>query len=79
MKIKTNRYLNPLEPKYRSHQSKLLSFEEPKFIRDNIQIQDIEGAKPRKIMSKWQGRETNKKDGIPNTSPRKPYVRGTQY
>ena len=30
-------------------------------------------------MSKWQRQETNKKDDISNTSPHKPYVRGTQY
>ena len=52
VKIKTNRHLNPLELKYTLPQSGLLPFEEQKFIRDNIQIQDIEGAKPRKIMSK---------------------------
>ena len=38
VKLKTNRHLNLLEPKYTLPQLELLPFEEPKIIRDNIQI-----------------------------------------
>lgn len=79
VKIKTTRHLNPLEPKYSLPKSEALPFEVPKFIRDNIQISDIEGAKSRQIMSKWKGRESLKKDDIEKSSPRKPYVRNTVY
>ena len=79
VKIKTTRHLNPLEPKYSLPQSEPLPFEIPKFIRDNIQISDIEGARPRQIMSKWKGRESLKKDDIDKASPRKSYVRNTVY
>ncbi|MCQ2820915.1 MAG: hypothetical protein MJ252_26960 [archaeon] len=79
VKIKTTRHLNPLEPKYNFCKCEPLPFEVPKFIRDNIQISDIDGAKPKKIMTKWATRESLKKDDIEKASPRQPYVRKTKY
>ena len=79
VKIKTTRHLNPLEPKYNLPICEPLPFSTPKFIRDGIQIADIEGARPKKIMTKWSTRESLKKDDIKDASPRVPYVRSTKY
>ena len=43
VKIKTNRHLNPLQPKYQFSKSEKLPYEVPRFLRDNIQVSDIEG------------------------------------
>lgn len=75
VKIKTNRRVNPLEPKYQLPQSENYPPEIPKFIRDNIQVNDIAGTQCKKIMSKWQGRSSLKNDDIEKCSPRKPYLR----
>lgn len=79
VKIKTKRHLDPLEPKYTLPTSTPVAHLIPKFIRDNIQIDDIDGSHPRKIMSRWFQRDTFKKDDIPNSSPKIPYKRNTFY
>ena len=73
------RHLNPLEPKYTLPKSPEYPPYEPKFIRDNINVSDIEGAKPRKIVSQNVLRETMKNDDVKDSWPRKPYIRRTKY
>ena len=69
------RHLNPLEPKYKLPKSPEYPPYEPKFIRDNINVSDIEGARPRKIVSQNVLRETLKNDDVKDSWPRKPYIR----
>ena len=79
VKCKIKRHLNPLEPKYKLSKSPEYPPYEPKFIRDNIDVKDIDGAKPRKIMSQTVLRESLKNDDVKDSWPRKPYVRKTKY
>lgn len=78
--LKTKRCTNPLEPKYNLAKVEDYPDEIPKFIRDSIEIKDIEGAKPKKYF-KWNTRETFPLDnhGIEGTKPKKKYVRQTKY
>ena len=76
---KIKRHLNPLEPKYNLPKSPEYPPYEPTFIRDSINVSDIEGAKPRKIVSQNVLRETLKNDDVKDSWPRKPYVRKTKY
>ena len=76
---KIKRHLNPLEPKYNFSKSPEYPPYEPKFIRDNINVKDIEGAKPRKIISYKKLRDTQKNDDVKDSWPRKPYVRKSKY
>jgi len=76
---KIKRHLNPLEPKYNLPNSPEYPPYEPKFIRDSISVSDIEGAKPRKIVSQNVLRETLKNDDVKDSWPRKPYIRRTKY
>ncbi|MCQ2820692.1 MAG: hypothetical protein MJ252_25795 [archaeon] len=50
--IKTNRHLNPLNPCYSLPSSGLkeMPYEERKFLRNTLDISDIEGAKPKKSL-----------------------------
>ena len=79
VELNTTRCTNPLEPKYNLPKTEPYPFDVPKFIRNSIPCDDIDGAKPRKIISKWQPRETMKKDDIENSWPKKPYIRKTKY
>jgi hypothetical protein len=57
VKFKTTRESsNPLEPKYKLPAVEELPEEIPKFIRDNINIHDIDGARPKKYF-RWQPRD----------------------
>ena len=76
---KIQRHLNPLEPKYILPTSPDYPPYEPKFIRDSISVDDIEGAKPRKIVSQNVLRESLKNDDVKDSWPRKPYIRKTKY
>ena len=76
---KIKRHLNPLEPKYTLSKSPEYPPYEPKFIRDNIDVKDIDGAKPRKITSTKVLRDSLKNDDVKDSWPRKPYVRNTKY
>ena len=78
--LKTTRCTNPLEPKYNLAKVEELPNEIPRFIRDSIDIKDIDGAKPKKYF-KWQTRETFPADnnGIEGSKPKKKYVRQTKY
>lgn len=77
IKFKTKRESsNPLNPVY-----KLASFEPlepvvPKFIRDNISVNDIEGTKPEIFHQKTKaGRPSNEVRDIEGARPKKEYIR----
>ena len=76
---KIKRHLNPLEPKYNFPKSPEYPPYVPKFIRDNISVKDIEGAKPKKIVSNKVLKDSLKNDDVKDSWPRKPYVRKTKY
>ncbi len=76
---KIKRHLNPLEPKYTFSKCPEFPPYEPKFIRDNINVKDVEGAKPRKVISHKQIRDSLKNDDVKDSWPRKPYIRKTKY
>ena len=79
VKCKITRHLNPLEPKYNLPTSPEYPPYEPRFIRDSIKVDDIEGAKPRKIVSQNLLRESLKNNDVKDSWPRKPYVRKSKY
>ena len=79
VKCKITRHLNPLEPKYNLPTSPEYPPYEPRFIRDSMKVDDIEGAKPRKIMSQNILRESLKNNDVKDSWPRKPYVRKSKY
>lgn len=78
VKFKTMRQsFNPLEPKYVISKVEAIETPVPKFIRDNIQVNDIDGAKPKKYF-RWDTRTMFKND-IDGCSPRKRYIRNTNF
>jgi len=79
VKCKITRHLNPLEPKYNLPTSPEYPPYEPRFIRDSMKVDDIEGAKPRKIVSQNLLRESLKNNDVKDSWPRKPYVRKSKY
>ena len=76
---KIKRHLNPLEPKYNFPKSPEYPPYVPKFIRDNIDVKDIEGARPKKIVSNKVFKDSLKNDDVKDSWPKKPYVRKTKY
>jgi hypothetical protein len=79
VKFKTNRErFNPLEPKYNLCKVEEIPVPEPKFIRDSIRIDDIDGAHPRKYF-KWETRKGMFSSDIEGSSPRKAKLRQTKY
>lgn len=77
-KFHTNRIVNPLNPAYELPKTELVQIEEPKFIRDNIANDDIEGAKPKKDRY-YKTRDTMKVDDIEGTKTKPPPKRSTSY
>jgi hypothetical protein len=75
VEIKTTRHTNPLEPKYKLASTEDYPPEIPKFIRDQIDVKDIEGAQPTKKISLNILSDPLKKDDIKDSWPKKPYVR----
>jgi hypothetical protein len=61
---------NPLEPKYNLPKVEYMAPEVPKFIRDSINIKDIDGAGPRKIKF-YETRNIMKIGDIEGSSPHK--------
>eukprot|EP00357_Protocruzia_adherens_P026984 CAMPEP_0115018228 /NCGR_PEP_ID=MMETSP0216-20121206/28657_1 /TAXON_ID=223996 /ORGANISM="Protocruzia adherens, Strain Boccale" /LENGTH=642 /DNA_ID=CAMNT_0002389335 /DNA_START=30 /DNA_END=1958 /DNA_ORIENTATION=- len=58
-RFQTNRESgNPLQPNYKLPSVEFRELTPPKFIRDNMDYQDVEGSKPSKYF-KWQPRKTN--------------------
>ena len=78
--IKPAEALNPLEPKYKLPTVENIDIPVPKFIRDNIQIDDIKGSKPKKYY-KWETRKGFIDDNVEGSHPKKPYLRSpnTKY
>ena len=75
------RCTNPLNPKYNLPKTETTKQEEnidnnkkPKFIKDNLKIDDIEGARPKKIGNFFLRNNMNK-DDIKGSFPRQRYVR----
>jgi hypothetical protein len=67
VKFKTTRdSSNPLEPKYKLPYVEELPEEVPKFIRDSIDIKDIDGARPKKYF-RWGTRDGVNIDDIYGT------------
>lgn len=76
--FKTNREpFNPLEPKYNLPKVESIDPPVPKFIRDNIQINDIQGSFPRKYY-KWETRN-NILGPIDGSTTKKAKFRTTKY
>ena len=76
--LRTNRCTNPLEPKYNLPKVEEYPPEIPKFIRDQIDIRDIQGTFPQKYFQ-WGTRETFPLDnhGIEGSKTQKKYIRNT--
>lgn len=75
VKFKTLRgAFNPLEPKYKLPKYEEIQPEIPKFVRDNIKIDDIDGAHPKRYF-KWKTRSNFILDEIEGSKPRKPKIR----
>ena len=75
------RCTNPLNPKYNLPKTETIKQEEnndknkkPKFIKDNLKIDDIEGARPKKIGNFFLRNNMNK-DDIKGSFPRQRFVR----
>ena len=79
VRCKITRHTNPLEPKYKLPYCPSFPNYEPKFIRDNININDIEGSKPKKLVSNNVLRESLKNDDVKDSWPKKPYIRKSKY
>ena len=80
VKNTSSRHTNPLEPKYNIVNPPILPMTPPKFMRDQINIDDIKGAKPKKIGNeKNLFKEPIIKEIIKDSWPRKPYIRSTKY
>ena len=79
VKCKITRHLDPLEPKYNLPTSPEYPPYKPRFIRDSMKVDDIQGAKPRKIVSQNLLRESLKNNDVKDSWPRKPYVRKSKY
>ena len=80
VKNATSRHTNPLEPKYKIDNPPILPIPPPKFIRDSMEINDIQGTRPKKIGNeKNLFKEPIKKDIIKDSWPRRPYIRKSKY
>lgn len=87
LKINITRCTNPLNPKYNLPKTEMNSidltkddkeFNKFKFIRDNINVDDIEGTKPKKLTNLFL-RNTLYKDDIKGSSPKQRYIRKIKY
>ena len=76
----SKRHTNPLTPKYTSPKLELLPIPVPKFIRDSINIKDIEGSEPNKLgFNKNLFKSPITKEQIIDSYAKKPYLRKTKY
>ena len=87
LKINITRCTNPLNPKYNLPKTEMNSleltkddkeFNKYKFIRDNINIDDIEGTKPKKLANIFLRNSLNK-DDIKGSFPKQSYIRKIKY
>ena len=79
VKSKIKRHLNPLEPKYKLPKGAPYPPYEPKFLKDSISADDIEGARPTKVIGLMQLRDTMNIKDIKDSWTKKPYIRKTKY
>lgn len=49
VEFRTNRHINPIDPEYKLPSYTTAPIPKPKFIRDQIDISDIEGTRPGKL------------------------------
>ena len=76
----SNRHTNPLTPKYTTPKLELLPIPVPKFIRNSIDIKDIEGSEPNKLgFNKNLFKNPITKEQIMDSYAKKPYLRKTKY
>ena len=76
---KIKRHLNPLEPKYKFPKGTPYPPYEPKFIKDNLRVDDIEGANPKQSIGRMKSRDIMNIKDIKDSWPRRPYVRKSKY
>ena len=76
---KIKRHLNPLQPKYQLPKGNPYPPYEPKFLKDSINVDDIEGAKPKKIIGRMLTRDTMNINDIKDSWPKRPYIRKSKY
>jgi len=69
---------NPLEPTYKLQKVKYIKPDPPRFLRDAMQIDDVEGARPKKV-KQLETRNSNNVSDIFGASPKKRYARKTVY
>lgn len=69
---------NPLNPIYKLPYVEYLPQDPPKFIKDNLELNDIDGARPRK-QKYYETREALKVSDIDGAKAKKTYVRSTPY
>jgi hypothetical protein len=60
---------NPLNPVYKLAKVEYVEPEPPKFIRDNLNVNDVDGARP-KFVRELKTRESNKVSDIDGASPK---------
>jgi hypothetical protein len=77
-KFKTNRVVNPMKPEYQLPKAEIIPVDPPKFIRDNINNDDIDGAKPKKPKY-FKTRDTMKIDDIDGTRSKPAPKRSSSY
>ena len=77
-KFKTNRVVDPLNPNYSLPKTEIVPVEPPKFIRDSIMNEDIDGAKPKKAKY-FKTRDTMKIDDIEGTRKKPARNRNGSY
>jgi len=79
VRFKTNRNpFNPLEPKYNLPKCEEYPLQEQRFIRDSIQINDIDGARPKKYLL-WKTRDKISCHDIKGTTTKLKKIRTTKY
>lgn len=79
VKFKTTRQpFNPLEPRYKLPYVEVLDPPIPKFIRDNIQINDIDGSFPKKYY-KWETRKGFLNSDVEGSTTKNRYERKTKF
>lgn len=74
----TTRVTNPLEPTYQLSKVEPIEPIIPRFIRDNINVDGVEGAKPKKYFQ-WETRQTFDNSSIKGSSPKRAYIRSTPF
>jgi hypothetical protein len=74
----TRQPANPLDPVYKLSEVEYRPPTPPKFIRDQINNDDIDGAKPKKTKY-YETRDILNVNDIDGTKSKKIYVRGTEY